>query len=85
MDRDEVMGVIVRETARVTGMDAATLDHDTRIHDLPLDSLQTIELVVAIEDALQVGIGCVERITIETLGGYADLVLHDASSMAMAA
>lgn len=85
MDRNEAMGVIVRETARVAGIDEASLDARTKVSDLPLDSLQTIELVVALEDALRIGIGCAERITIDTLGGYADLAVRHMEPMAIAA
>lgn len=73
MPHDTAFAIVAYQIACVTGIDASNLRRDTRIDDLPLDSLQAIELVVALEDAFDISIGCAERITIETLGGYADL------------
>lgn len=76
MRRDDILTIILNETAETADLDVGTLNAQTRIDDLCLDSLQQIELVVALEDALDVSIGCCERIMIETLGGYADLALR---------
>jgi acyl carrier protein len=76
MNRTDVLTIILSETAEAAGVDASTIGPETTIDDLHLDSLQQIELVVALEDALGVHIGCGDRIMIETLGGYADLALR---------
>ena len=76
MRREDILTIILSETAHAADLDVGALDARTRIDDLCLDSLQQIELVVALEDAMGVHIGCGDRIMIETLGGYADLALR---------
>ena len=81
MDRKTVVDIVIAETSSVTGIDPSVLSETTRIDDLPLDSLQTIELTVAVEDAVGVPIGCGERVSMETLGCYVALVHAKADAL----
>jgi acyl carrier protein len=75
MDRDRVTHVVLAQAAEISGMPASAIGEHTRIDDLALDSLSTIELTVAIEDALQTQIDCGQRVSAETLGCFVSMVM----------
>lgn len=74
MDRNHVADIVFAQAADISERAVATIGESTRIDDLGLDSLQMIELTVAIEDALDTEIGCGERVCAETLGCYVSMV-----------
>lgn len=74
-DREDVKSVVLAVASEISGMTPASIDESTRIDDLELDSLGQIELTVAIEDSLDVHIGCGERVGAETLGCFVSIAM----------
>lgn len=74
MNRNTIADVVFAQAADMSGLPIADIGEDTRIDELALDSLATIELTVAIEDALDTEIGCGERVCAETLGCFVSMV-----------
>lgn len=75
MDRNRIADIVFAQAADISGLPASTIGEHTRIDDLALDSLSTIELTVAIEDALDTQIDCGQRVSAETLGCFVSMVV----------
>jgi acyl carrier protein len=73
VDRSIVVDVIIRHVSHLSGMPASDISEASRLDDLPIDSMDCILLVVALEDDLGIEIGCGDRVTLETVGDIADL------------
>lgn len=84
MDRIAVASFISTSISEITGWSIPMSESD-RLDDLPLDSLQCIELTAAVEDRFGISISCSQRVSIETLGDFADLVLDSPPLLLQAA
>lgn len=84
MDRTAVIAFISSEISSITGMPVA-VSGDTLLDSLPLDSLQCVELTTAVEDEYDIMITCGERVSVETIGDFADLVARNSVPLLQAA
>lgn len=84
MDRLAVVAFIAAQISEISGMSFPMSETD-RLDDLPLDSLQCLELTAAIEDGYGFDISCSDRISVETIGDFADLVIRNRPPLLQAA
>ena len=84
MNRNAIVSFIASEIATISGIHVST-DERTLLQDMPLDSLQCIELTAAIEDEYDVTITCAERVSMITVADLADLVTGLRQDMLLAA
>ena len=84
MDRSAIISFIASEIEKILGV-SIPVNSETTLDDLPLDSLECLELTAAIEDAYNVDISCAHRISVVTAGDFADLVMRLPSSLDRAA
>jgi acyl carrier protein len=77
MQRDHVISALADAAKVVLGADPATISESTAFaEDLDADSLDLVELVMQVEDALDIEIGDTELGDVRTVGDAADLVLR---------
>lgn len=84
MNRTAIVAFVASEIQAISGH-RLPIDAHTVLGDLPLDSLQCIELTAAIEDEYDMTITCAERVAAVTVGDMADLVTGARDEMLMAA
>jgi acyl carrier protein len=84
VNRSAVVAFVASEITRLTGL-LVPASEETDLDALALDSLQCIELTVAVEDEFRVHISCAERISLVTVGDFADLVARSAQPLLRAA
>lgn len=74
MDVEAIRAMVIAHASELSAVSACHIDDRTTFDQLGFDSLDTIRIVVAIEDAFGIDIGCVERMDLETVGHVVDLV-----------
>ncbi|MFZ3482005.1 hypothetical protein [Sphingomonas sp. 3-13AW] len=74
MDRVGIISFVTGEVVKISGL-SHPVTEGFPLADLPLDSLQCLELTALVEDRYDVQISCCERTTISTIGDFADLVI----------
>ncbi|HEX2849099.1 MAG TPA: acyl carrier protein [Acidimicrobiales bacterium] len=75
MDRDAVFATLKSSAAEVLGVDESAVTEDARFKDdLDADSLDLVELVMALEEKLDISVPEEELEGIETVGQALDLV-----------
>ena len=81
MDRDHVMKILTDAAVEVLGVDASQITFEARFkEDLDADSLDLVELVMALEESLDIKVEEEELEDITTVGAAVDLVVGKASS-----
>ena len=81
MDRDHVLKILTDAAVEVLGVDASQIKLDARFkEDLDADSLDLVELVMALEESLDIKVEEEELEDITTVGAAVDLVVGKASS-----
>jgi acyl carrier protein len=81
MDRDHVMKILTDAAVEVLGVDASQITYEARFkEDLDADSLDLVELVMALEESLDIKVEEEELEDITTVGAAVDLVVGKASS-----
>lgn len=84
MIRSAAVSFIADQISEITGF-SPTMSETSRLDDLPLDSLQCLELTAVIEDEYDICISCSDRIGVETIGDFADLVVRSRTPLLQAA
>lgn len=84
MVRSAVVTFISTQICQISGHSFPMSESD-RLDDLPLDSLQCLELTAVVEDHYGFDITCADRIGVETIGDFADLVVNSQSPFLQAA
>jgi acyl carrier protein len=82
--RSAAVSFIAAQVSEISGF-SLPMSETSRLDDLPLDSLQCLELTAAIEDEYDICISCSDRIGVETIGDFADLVVQSRAPLLQAA
>ena len=81
MDRDEALAALREVAVEVLSVDADAVTEDARFkEDLDADSLDLVELVMALEESLDIKVEEEELEDITTVGAAVDLVVGKAST-----
>jgi acyl carrier protein len=74
MDRDEVFATLKSAAAEVLGVDESAVTEDAKFKDdLDADSLDLVELVMALEEKLDISVPEEDLEGVETVGNALDL------------
>lgn len=84
MIRSAAVSFIAAQVREISGF-SIPMSETSRLDDLPLDSLQCLELTAAIEDEYDLCISCSARVEVETIGDFADLVVRSRVPLLQAA
>lgn len=83
MTRDEALELVRQRIAEVMDIDPSTIDEDTRMEeDLEADSLDLVELAMALEEHIESELPDEDLGTIVTVGDAVDLVLAQVGATA---
>jgi acyl carrier protein len=83
MDREQVLTKLRESAVEVLGVDAGQVTSDARFkEDLDADSLDLVELVMALEETFEIKVEEEELEGIETVGAAVDLVAGKAGAAA---
>ncbi len=83
MDRDEVFATIKSAAAEVLGVDESAVTESARFKDdLDADSLDLVELVMALEERLDISVPEEDLEGVETVGQALDLVSNKVAAKA---
>lgn len=75
MDRDQLLAIVRDATVGVLGVDPAAVTPDAHFaDDLDADSLALVEIIMAVEDALDVQVPEEELKDVRTVGAALDLL-----------
>ena len=75
MDRNEIFAILKSSAAEVLGVDESQVTEDARFKDdLDADSLDLVELVMALEEKLDISVPEEDLEGIDTVGKALDLV-----------
>lgn len=74
MERDEVVEIVKREAARVLGVPEGRIVEAARFTDFKADSLDLVEILVPIEEALAIDCGQGGLDHVVTVGDFVDHV-----------
>ena len=75
MDRDQLLDIVKDATVGVLGVDPAAVTPDANFaDDLDADSLALVEIIMAVEDALDIQVPEEELKDITTVGAALDLL-----------
>jgi acyl carrier protein len=82
LTREEVLELIRSHLSEELGIDAATIEEQSRFkEDLEADSLDLVELVVELEDRYGIRMGEDQAERIKTVGQAVDFVVEQAPSV----
>jgi len=82
--RSAAVSFIAAQISEISGF-SVPMSATSRLDDLPLDSLQCLELTAAIEDEYDISISCSDRVDVVTIGDFADLVVRSRAPILQAA
>jgi acyl carrier protein len=83
MDRDAVFSTLRQAAAEVLGVEESTVTEEARFRDdLDADSLDLVELVMALEERLDISVPEEDLEGVETVGQALDLVSEKVSARA---
>ena len=83
MDRDEVFATLKSAAAEVLGVDESAVTEDAKFKDdLDADSLDLVELVMALEEKLDISVPEEDLEGVETVGNALDLIASKVAAKA---
>ena len=81
MTESEIESAVIKVVAEKTGVDEDGISSDTRFtEDLNADSLDTVELVMDIEDEFEIAIGDEVAGKLQTIGDVVEFIVKRESS-----
>ncbi len=78
MNREEVLKDLITFAARAYKADAASINENTNLNDLGVQSLQRVAMSASIEEEYDVSIPVARFGQFETLGALVDYVMEEA-------